>query len=377
MRGTAAILGSALLALLLWWLLLSEREVVPAPQDLEPTPTAAAAPLPADGSVDRRDSAAEPAPPAAMPTPEARPPAAAANAGSGDSMRIVVRALDEVSQQPLAKFSLVLSGPTGRQVLSATDGTIEFTTQHNQLIEMLVEADGYEPHQASFAQAATTIESLPLTVNLRRAAGPAAGITLHVRDTTQEVVGNVVVQVFRQPAEAGDGSWRLSPPMWSRHARRADGIYTLPSLGAGSFLVRVLAADALGTVQPTLPYEGTFELTGSNGFVEHVTLEAGCVPEFECVDRYGQPLPAPEPATRVILRSPGGPDVARGWLARSDDRLVRAIDQLPATGIVWPEVPVAAGTWEVLLTRDDRAPHRELVTLPAGERPRLRLATPW
>ena len=104
MRATAAILGSALLALLLWWLWPGDTTVVPAPQDLEPAPTAAAAPRPADGSVDRRESATEAETTVATPTPHAEAPAAAANAAPGEQVRIVLRALDEVSQQPIQDF---------------------------------------------------------------------------------------------------------------------------------------------------------------------------------------------------------------------------------------------------------------------------------
>lgn len=377
MRAFAAVLGTALLLGLLWWLWPPAATGVPAPTDLVEDPVAASPALPATGALDRQEATAPPVdePAASMP-PSTSAPGAPASAAT-PMVRISLRAIDEVTQQPVEKFSLVLRGSTGRQVLATTDGSIEFAAQPRESVQLLVEAEGYDPSQSSVMYHDPNAEPLPMVISLRRAAGPAAGITLHVRDGNQEPIGNVVVQVFRRSGEAGDATWRLGAPLWSRHNRRPDGIYTLPSLGAGSFVVRVLSADALGNVQPTLPYEGSFELTGSNGYVEHVTLESACIPEFECVDRYGQPLPAPAPTTRLRLRSPGGPDMARAWLARVDDRLHRAIDQLPGAGPIWPELPVAAGTWELLLERDDRAPYRELVTLPAGERPRLRIATPW
>ncbi|MCB9884862.1 MAG: hypothetical protein H6838_05180 [Planctomycetes bacterium] len=312
----------------------------------------------------------EPTAPAAAPADGPQPGAPAA----ARPFQLVV--VDALTRQPVPEFRVNLRLPGGGMELRSRTGSTEVDVPAGTRGELLVEAQGYEPwHRIDFVAPPAEPQPAVVTVELNKAA-VAAGITLHVHDTALQPVSTARVEAFQLGPGARDTDWWNGKPLWSRRATAEDGRYTLPTLAPGDYGIRVLAVDAKGTVLPFLPYTHVFALTGSNGFVEDVPLEAGCIPEFEVVDAYGKLLVPGTPSIGLSLRVPGGPDVSRQWLVEQQGEVFRGLDLLPGVGPAWPEVPVAAGAWQFEVRRDGRTPHVEAVSLRSGERQRIRVSVP-
>ncbi len=291
------------------------------------------------------------------------------------SKNFSIAVVDRVTRQPVRGFRVSVALPGGRTQLTSLSGTPVSVTEHARG-DLLVEARGYEPwHQSDFVPPTIGEDPVTVTIELDQAL-VAAGITLHVHDTALQPIGNARFEAFLLQPGDHERDWWNGKPMWSRRTAAADGKYTLPTLAPGDYGIRALAVDAQGLVLPFLPYTHVFTLTGSNGFVEDVPLEAGCIPEFEVVDAYGKLLVPGTPSIGLSLRLPGGPEVSRQWLVKQQEELFRGLDLLPGVGPASPEVPVAAGTWQFEVRRDGLSPHVETVLLRSGERQRIRVAVP-
>lgn len=371
-----ALLVGVLAAVLLavgWWLLPRDAAPIPLPsepvaerQAQEPTGTAT-------GETAREVAAS----PSQNPATEAESPPPQQPSDPTATPTATITAVDATTQQALPSFRFRVDQQGGRIFGTAQDGAATIAVARAVPFDLLVEADGYDPEQVQVSVLGEPDKVTPITVELTRSAGRAAGITLLATDQAREPVTNLLVQAFALPDEAAAEAWRTATPLWSRRTSNPEGKYVLPALGQGRFAIRAMVADALGKPLPYLPFEGTFELTGSNGFVETFVPEPACIPEIEVVDRFGKAVEGGEQGPSIHLSLPGGPTASRQWLARSDDQLLRALDRLPATGWVWPEVPMAGGVWQLDVQREGYAPHRELVTLTVGERLQMRIATPW
>jgi hypothetical protein len=377
MRALLVAVLAAILLAIGWWSM--ANDTVPAPVPSEPD---SRAPNAAPAAAVAGETAREPAQPAANVPAEETPPTAGepsptAKERQDGKTSATITAVDATTQQPIPSFRYRLEQQGGRIFGNAQAGAATVAVARIIPFDLFVEADGYDPSQVQGSVLGSSDQGTPITVELTRSAGRAAGITLLATDQAREPVTNLLVQAFALPDAAAAETWRIAAPLWSRRTGNQAGKYVLPALGQGRFAIRAMVADALGKPLPFLPFEGTFELSGSNGYVETYVPEAGCIPELELVDRFGQPLAGGEQGPLLHLSLPGGPAISRQWLARSDDKLLRALDRLPATGAVWPEVPMSAGVWQLDVQREGYAPHHELVTLTAGDRPKLRIATPW
>ena len=318
--------------------------------------------------------------PTAAPEPQIAPVTSPANDPqpgtpvTADPFQLLV--VDALTRQAVPEFRAMLRLPGGGMELRSRTGSIDVDLPAGTRAELLVEARGYEPwHLADFVAPRAEGQKAVVTVALNRAA-VAAGITLHVHDTALQPIATARVEAFALDAAGHDTDWWNGKPLWSRRAAATDGRYTLPTLAPGDYGIRVLAVDDKGVVLPFLPYKHVFTLTGSNGFVEDVPLEAGCIPEFEIVDSLGKLLVPGTPSIGLSLRLPGGPEVSRQWLVAQQGELFRGLDLLPGVGPAWPEVPVAAGSWQIEVRREGLQPHVETVSLRSGERQRVRILVP-
>lgn len=351
----------------------------PLPQDpTENVATAAKEPT-AGPQSERLPAAVTPPPPTNVPTESAPAVTAPQPDAPVPPNRFQLQAIDAVTMQPISVWRAMLRRPGGGRQLTGeggATGTVDIDLPAGTRGDLLVEAVGYEPWLAADFVVPAAGERPELVIAKLSSAAVAAGITLHVHDQALRPLDNVRVEAFALDAANRDGAWQDGKPLWSRRTAAPDGRYTLPTLAPGDYGIRVFAVDSDGVVLPFVPYRNTFALTGSNGFTEDVTLQAGCIPEFEIVDIYGKPLVPGGSQIDLMLTLPGGPDISRQWLVRTDGELFRGKDLLPGVGAAWPEVPVAAGLWQLQVGRQGRQPHIEAVSLRSGERQRIRVAVP-
>lgn len=248
---------------------------------------------------------------------------------------------------------------------------------------LLIEAPGMQPHE----EADLLVPSPPsaprsLTIRLLPAV-TAEGITLLVQDLDGRPLAHVEVAAFAlgQPGHDNerldDKSWPFGQPLWTRRADSVDGRYRLPQLPAGRYGVRVAAVDAAGEALALQSFHHTYTLTGSNGFVEEAVLEPGCALRLELVAIDGSAFdPSRHRTTRLTVTRPGQDTAARQWTARAaDGRLVRQLDAVPATGVIWPTDPLPPGVYTFELVTDGVLRAQQPLTLRA-ERQHVRVIVP-
>jgi hypothetical protein len=134
-------------------------------------------------------------------------------------------------------------------------------------------------------------------------------------------------------------------------AESKDGRYALPPLEPATYGLQVLAVDGNGEPLPLLPFRRVFTVTGSNGFLEDVPLEAGALLGLEIVDSAGQGFdPAKHGTTRLSLHFVGAPHVGRKWVNRQGQAAATAVDVLPGVGRAELAEAIPPGPYELEVT---------------------------
>ena len=112
-----------------------------------------------------------------------------------------------------------------------------------------------------------------------------------------------------------------------------------------------------------------FTLTGSNGFLEDVVLEPGCLLTLDLLDQNSAPLDPAQRQVTIDLRLPGGPFVSRRWHQLADRGLRAAVDAPPGPGPCWLDAALPPGRYALTVRADDdRIALRQELVLRAGER---------
>lgn len=311
-------------------------------------------------------AAAETTPPAEVPRAEA--PEAAAN--------VALRVRSVAAHADVEEFSwrfrhgattLRGEGRQGRAAMHLPPGGTG---------QLLVEAPGFAP--VTIDVTAPAAERPTTTVDaFLAAAAQATGITLLVHDTARQPIPHVRVDAWPLQPQSDRDAFHLGASLWARRSAAADGRYVLPELPPGEYGIRVLATDEDFLVLPLLPYLRTFTLTGSSGHLEDVTLEPGCLPEFDLYDATGAELdPASVGAVRLQLHLPGGAPVPRLWTQPVLGPSTVVVDALPGRGTVTLAQAVPADTYVLVVTIADQQRVQQFVTLRTGERQRERIVVP-
>lgn len=354
MRVVAVVVVALVVAALAgFWLLRVEEPTAPpgSRPEVPSTPDEPAAPA----FSERRAAAAEaPVAPAANDSPLPEAPAAPGGAAPGDvpvTVVLQVRAL--ATRAPLPAFRWRFVQPAGTVRGDAQGGRAELPLPGGAVGELLVEADGMQP--STMALQVPSPPAAARFVDVFLEAAPAAtGITLRVTDVAQQPVGSVRVDAFVLELDNRDAAWHLGRPLWQRRAAAPDGRYQLPALPPGEYGILLTAVDEGGAPVPLLPYRHRFALTGSNGFVEDVPLEPGCLFRLELVEVGGTALdPARRGVVGLDLRPTGGEPIPRKWVVDAHGAaLASAIDVLPGVGPVYAAEPVAPGSYTLTVTID-------------------------
>lgn len=265
----------------------------------------------------------------------------------------LVEARSLVDNQLLAGFRWRFSFTTGAQPLrgEALFGVAELPLPARATGDLLIEAAGMEPLvQRGVTPTAAPAPALRLQVYLRPTQA-AEGVTLLVRDGLGRAVDHLRVDAFQIQDAQSTSPWQLGRPLWSRRTSAADGRYQLPPLPPGSYGVQVRATDPDGALRPLSSFSRTFTLTGSNGYLEDVTLQPACALRLELVDAAGEPFdPAGRGDVTITLRRGAELGLRRKWTGRGrEGGAVSAIDRVPTTAPIWLAEPVAPGGYQLEL----------------------------
>ena len=282
---------------------------------------------------------------------------------------VVVQVRNVIDKQAVAPFrwSFTSGGNTMRG--ESEQARTGLPIPRRDVGTLLIEADGMQPFSVADYQVPPSLGELPQQDVFLTPTQNATGITLLVRDLARQPIKNVRVDAFQITDDNRETTWQMSQPLWARATSSDDGNYQLPPLGTGEFGILLVATDETGTPLPLAPYRRAFVLTGSNGFVEDVTLEPACHLVLDLLEPNGQPID-PELHGRITigLRLAGGPPYQRMWSSRSEDgKLQTAVNSLVQKGSTWPTEPLPEGnyTLEVFVNGDPRV--QQNLYLRAGQ----------
>lgn len=363
MRAALALLFVAVLAVV-GWLVFGNGDDDPSlpsvPQPSQPAP--AEQPNLANGaSPDRTDQTPVTQPTTKPVEPETSPQPAPAAPGN-----VVLAVRDVSSRESVAAFRWRFRSGTADEKGDGTGGRAEILLPTGNAGTLLVEAEGYEPlSRADFTPPAPPSPATTLDLFLVPAARDA-GITLHVHDVALQPIPNLRVDAFALTPQNRDGAWWLTPTLWARRNSSANGAYQLPALAPGEYGIRCVAVDEAGELLPLLPFQRTYSLSGTNGFLEDVPLEPGALFALELLDSNNQPYdPAKFGTATLALRFPGGPTVQRKWIVRHEQAEAGAIDVLPGIGVATLAEAIPGGQYqlEVFVNGDPRV-QKQLLLRP-------------
>jgi hypothetical protein len=352
MRALLAVFALLLLVAVGFWVAGGSAPVTPLappPDAAPPTPTAPAAT--AQGS--DRTAADPPSSPTTTTTPLVAPPAAPdaptpTTPAAEPNVLLTVR--DMVSREPIGAFRWRFQNSRGTWKGDGAEGKAALAIEPSAVGTLLVEAEGLQPLTRD-GVIVPTPPAAALRLDLFLAPlGEATGITLMVHDLALQPIARVRVDACKL-ADAQATNWHLGPALWARMAESKDGRYALPPLEPATYGLQVLAVDGNGEPLPLLPFRRVFTVTGSNGFLEDVPLEAGALLGLEIVDSAGQGFdPAKHGTTRLSLHFVGAPHVGRKWVNRQGQAAATAVDVLPGVGRAELAEAIPPGPYELEVT---------------------------
>lgn len=342
---------AALGASLAWWAFGGEDVTPPAPVALDAAPTGVAQ----DPVTEPRAPMASARQPAAQ-APATDPPAApsqqvdAAAEAAAAPPAVLAKVTNLTTRATVAPFRW--SFRTARETLRGEAATSPSPLPLPRGTEglLLIEADQHQPYRVEELRVPQPGAPALLLDCALLPAVERAGVTLVVTGPDAQPIDGVRVDAFELDDQNRDAAWQLGAPLWSRRASSPDGLFELPPLPVGEFGVQLVAVDGEGRPRPLTAWRGAFALTGSNGFVDHVSLEPACALTLDLQDAQGAAFdPRPHGAVQLELTRPATPGLQRRWVAAATEGAgqVTAVDALPAPAPVWLAAPVAPGAYQL------------------------------
>jgi len=367
MRALIAVVALLVLGAATYWWLQQDTAVQAPPSELEQqhgdprdpsVPDVASADAQRQSATPPPDANAQPAPPQPNepqpdePTPTPQRPS-------------IVEVRNATDNQLLPTFRWRFSHGQHTERGESETGIGELDLPPGTTGDLLVEADGMQPATKKALYVPTDAEpQLRLQLYLTPTAR-SQGITLLVHDVDRRPVANVRVDAFELNAQNRDGAWHLGKPMWARRTAAANGRYELPPLPPGEYGIQLLATDAEGALLPTSTFRRAFTLTGSNGFLEDVTLEPACALRLELLEPNGNAFdPKPHGNVTITLNAPGEHGIQRKWTAAHPNGTgtITEADHVPAPSPIWLAAPIPPGTYtlEIFINGAPRV-HQSLI----------------
>lgn len=249
----------------------------------------------------------------------APPPTQAPAVPAASTCELVVRDLAQRTKVPAFRWRFV---PDHGEPLrgDGTEGEARLPLPPGRTGALLVEADGYGPESQRIAVPAPGAEPLQLQVFLL-ASLPLAEVTIRATDPLGEPVSALRIDLWRQPrpdasADHGSGQGRdpAAPPLWTRIGLAADGVFRLPALEPGSFLLRAQPCDEEGLPLPLLPWRRAFAFGGDAAVPLEHAFAAGQTLSLEASED-GRGLRECE----VVARDAAGTPIPTLWRSRRAD----------------------------------------------------------
>lgn len=292
-----------------------------------PSPASAADDQPIEAPTE--STASEPTPP---------PPA---------DITLTIDVRDVVTRAPIAAFRwrFVRRGDILRGDSDAS--TANLALPRGSVGDLLIEAESMQPFAQKALKVPAAYEPKAHLDVFLTPTPKGQGITLMVKDLERQAIPHVRVDAFKLTPATADAGWDLGQPLWSRRADAEDGVYVLPPLPPGGYGILLVATDPDGDMSPLSAYRQTFQLSGSNGFLEDVPLEPACALKLDLLDGSSAPFdPKSHGDTSIRLNRAGQVGIERKWTARQDQGgTVSQRDTAPGKGAVWLDQPVAPGSY--------------------------------
>ena len=368
MRALLVVLGLVIASTAAWYLRRPSATAPPAQDVTAPTTRSTTPPTAATGDPERL-AAEEPAAPDAAPAAVDAQPTTPSPQLEAPPIEVEVRSL--TTQELVAAFRYRFTAGETVWNGAVESGRAGLRIEPGVTGDLLIEAPGMQPE----VRRGLTLPSPPappmqLQLFLRPAA-VAEGITLLVRDVDRRAVAQVRVDAFALIAGEPQGAWHLGKPLWSRAASADDGRYVLPKLAPGSYGVQVVAVDREDRPLPLAPYRRVYDLTGSNGFLEDVSLEPACALQLDLYDASGAPFdPSTRGDVRITLQRGGEPAVSRRWTGPRaggalDQFQVSEVDRVPGPAPIWLATAAAPGPYVLEVSIDGQTVTRQPLQLAA------------
>ena len=305
--------------------------------------------------------AAKPSRPTSSPSPKAESEEATT------TIRISVRNI--VTQAAITSFRWRFQQASKALRGESNSSALELSLPNLAVGNLLIEADGMQPFtqkELRLPGAGAPPETLDIYLT---PVATAAGITLMVKDLDNQPVVDVRVDAYDLSALKRKENWQLSRPIWARRTTSTDGIYTLPPLPPGEYGILLVATTSQGDLKPLAPFHRVFDLNGSNGFLEDVSLAPACALRLELRNGSGQPFdPKLHGEVAIRLNPTGEAGTQRKWTAQAEPanpsappRTVSEADRVPGKGLIWLDEPVAPGSYllEIFIDGNQRV-HQQL-----------------
>jgi hypothetical protein len=235
--------------------------------------------------------------------------------------------------------------------------------------KLLIEADGMQPYTKDPLMV-PKIASTPLEIfAFLTPVATATGVTLMARDIDGQPITNVRVDAFTLNTENHNEAWQVGQPLWARQAASDDGKYELPPLPPGEYGILLVATDKEGNLRPLTAHRQTVLLTGSNGYLEDVTLEPACALQLKVLDGNSQPFdPSTHARASIKLNQTGATNTQRKWtLATPEGKTVSEANAMPGKGTIWIDEPVPAGNYNLEIVIDGVTRAQQFLQLRANE----------
>ncbi len=277
---------------------------------------------------------------------------------------VSIQVRDRATNAPVKEFEFRVfrKSDGGRLASGATVGSrAQAPVPLDTDVLIQVEAAGYEPSDKQAVKTTAFRPASELTIFLLRHM-QFTGIELRVFDATLSPATTVrVVAELRKP----NGSFER---VWNRKADRANGIYRLPDLRAGTYQLTVRAVSSGDRLDMHVPFVKEVKFTGAEHYVLPVQLKAGARIRLEVQDQQGKTVGR---GVKVSLYTAAGDEVRTLW-----ENIDKAGKPLPFAAIganglaedgpamLWDPVP--AGQYRLKVQRGRGEVRTVPITLETG-----------
>ena len=350
MARTHAVVVLATIALgtgLWFWASQPEPDAPPLPE--VQAPAATDQPRAIDGATAR--SRVEPTVSDATPAPSHAAADATPANGTAHNVTLLVYDLNDHTPLPAFTWQFVGNGSEPQRG-SGENGRADLRFSPSTSGQLLVESPLMEAHTRRLDVPSADMPPLQVDVFLPRRAA-ATGVTLVARDTDGAAVPRLRLDLWlmteAQPFPAANTD-PTEEPLWKRIGEDAEGLFVLPTIVAGRYVLRAQPIDADGWAKSLQPKRFQFAFAGHEAVPLDARFVYGHVLRIEANDDGG-----PVAQFTVSTNAAGATASGIWWQSRDrDGRTVVARDTVMLPGRVESLLALPPAYYELQLRAGDR-----------------------